>query len=383
MARLNRFVFVRSRVGDWSGVNRGRSLLALGKGLSFEEVAEIFSVTVQTLRNWLVKFVSEGPKSLEGKVAGGRPPRLTKSQKGLLGQMLEYSPSEYGYAETCWSLALVQCLVKQEFGVTYSHSQLSRIIADLGLAFKKPSFKFSKRNEENRRKWLEENFSDVLVRCKAAAGALIFVDEVGMYSAQKTSRTLGRIGQRVTVPHPGQKYSTKIIGGMDITNDRLTWHQTDRLNTKSFIEFLRLLKRKYGSQKIFLILDNVRYHRSKDLIALKESTFPNITFEYLPAYSPDFNPIEKLWDVIKSRHINNFFARSKRELVAHVRKTFRSISQKMAHHKTLYSRWSKMWDLTERPHGRLREIWESLTNRVFRLVSKLFPEQQDAHSIAK
>ena len=47
----------------------------------------------------------------------------------------------------------------------------------------------------------------------------------------------------------------------------------------------------------FLILDNVSFHKSKELIQLIEQTGAKVVF--LPPYSPDLSPIEKMWSKIK------------------------------------------------------------------------------------
>lgn len=46
-----------------------------------------------------------------------------------------------------------------------------------------------------------------------------------------------------------------------------------------------------------VIIDNARYHKSKELIQIFEQN--NCILKYLPPYSPDLNPIEKPWGTIK------------------------------------------------------------------------------------
>jgi transposase len=47
----------------------------------------------------------------------------------------------------------------------------------------------------------------------------------------------------------------------------------------------------------FVIFDNVNFHKSKELIAMIERTGARVVF--LPPYSPDLSPIEKMWSKIK------------------------------------------------------------------------------------
>lgn len=52
--------------------------------------------------------------------------------------------------------------------------------------------------------------------------------------------------------------------------------------------------------KVLLVVDNAGWHRSGGL-AVPE----NIELLYLPAYSPELNPVERLWLALRSRHLSN------------------------------------------------------------------------------
>ena len=55
-----------------------------------------------------------------------------------------------------------------------------------------------------------------------------------------------------------------------------------------------------GSQEAFLVMDCASWHKSKDLKIPK-----NITIIYLPPYSPELNPVERLWLYIKQHILRN------------------------------------------------------------------------------
>ncbi len=61
-----------------------------------------------------------------------------------------------------------------------------------------------------------------------------------------------------------------------------------------------------------IILDNASYHISQNT---KDYQVPeNITLFYLPRYSPDLNPIERLWKYLRDNNFNNKFFESKLDL---------------------------------------------------------------------
>jgi transposase len=67
-----------------------------------------------------------------------------------------------------------------------------------------------------------------------------------------------------------------------------------RFNGDSYVEFLKQLLAYYDG-KIILIEDGAPYHGSKVVNEFKLANADRLTVERLPAFSPDYNPIEKLW----------------------------------------------------------------------------------------
>jgi transposase len=72
------------------------------------------------------------------------------------------------------------------------------------------------------------------------------------------------------------------------------------MNSARFIEFLKKL-RKDPDRPIIVITDNARYHHSKETQALLDSQPNSIMMAFLPAYSPELNPDEQVWNHAKAR----------------------------------------------------------------------------------
>jgi transposase len=72
--------------------------------------------------------------------------------------------------------------------------------------------------------------------------------------------------------------------------------ETDIFNAKSFKMFVKkIVKCAKTKRKILLVLDNARYHHAVINRALFNSIKQKIKFLFLPAYSPELNPIESFW----------------------------------------------------------------------------------------
>ena len=93
----------------------------------------------------------------------------------------------------------------------------------------------------------------------------------------------------------------------------------------TYIEFLKHLLANY-SGKIFLIEDGAPYHHSKVVTEFKVANKDRLMISTLPAYSPDFNPIEKLWKNTKCDATHLKYFKTFEELHDSVVKAFKSIS---------------------------------------------------------
>jgi len=105
-------------------------------------------------------------------------------------------------------------------------------------------------------------------------------------------------GERAIMPRPfdtGEKFS--IIGAIALTGIVAMMYVSSAVDTlifKTFSEKLLIPKLKRGQ---FVIFDNVSFHKSQEIIDLIEATGAKVVF--LPPYSPDLSPIEKMWSKIK------------------------------------------------------------------------------------
>ena len=69
--------------------------------------------------------------------------------------------------------------------------------------------------------------------------------------------------------------------------------------------FICSLKKRLGTDKILLICDNATFHKSQVLKEWYATQKSWLCIEFLPAYSPDFNPIERLWKWFKGEFTHN------------------------------------------------------------------------------
>lgn len=95
------------------------------------------------------------------------------------------------------------------------------------------------------------------------------------------------------------------------------------VDTHYMNEHLRFIGREAGADKhVVLVLDNAGWHVSKSLKVPE-----NITLLHLPPYSPELNPVERLWAYIKSHYLSNRIFKDYDELFQVVREAWCKLTE--------------------------------------------------------
>lgn len=97
-----------------------------------------------------------------------------------------------------------------------------------------------------------------------------------------------------------------MIGAFELGTGVFYGVQTSfKVNAMRFRCFICHLKREMRTDKILLICDNARFHKAKSLTAWIEKQTSWLPLAFSPPYSPDFNPIERLWRWMKTEYTHN------------------------------------------------------------------------------
>ncbi len=110
----------------------------------------------------------------------------------------------------------------------------------------------------------------------------------------------------------GSRTRLNIVGAIELNNlSAAIFDQFKTVNGEAIIEFFKKVRTSYASMEVIhMVLDGAGYHRSKEVVDAAEKL--GIKLHYLPPYSPNLNPIERLWKVMNEHARNNeYFATAK------------------------------------------------------------------------
>ena len=127
----------------------GRLLL---KGVAQAEVARRAGVSRPTVFEWKQRLEQGGLGALNNGVRGRRA-RLDAGMREQLAQALLAGARSHGYATELWTLPRIAKLIKEQFGFSYSTSQVSRVLAGMGWSCQRPEKRALQRDEKAIRQW--------------------------------------------------------------------------------------------------------------------------------------------------------------------------------------------------------------------------------------
>lgn len=96
-----------------------------------------------------------------------------------------------------------------------------------------------------------------------------------------------------------------LFGCVEPKTGKVVTSVEDKGNTRSFFRFIVKTIRSFDRQKVVMVVDNVRYHHAKRLKPILQKYKDRIELVYLPPYSPDLNPIERIWWYMRKKISHN------------------------------------------------------------------------------
>ena len=120
------------RSKDGPQARRLLALAAIYEGARRSEAARIGGVTLQIVRDWVVKFNAHGPDGLIDRKPPGQPPRLNEAHRVALAAMIERGPIPSVHGVVRWRIVDLRRWIFEEFRVVVSKQTLSRVLRAMG-----------------------------------------------------------------------------------------------------------------------------------------------------------------------------------------------------------------------------------------------------------
>jgi len=128
----------------------------------------------------------------------------------------------------------------------------------------------------------------------------------------------------VLLHHPTRK-SVGYFGAVRLRDGKLVFQREgEKFNAVTFYTFLKRLRQASlrSGRTVAVIADNARYHHAKLHADWRSQQAPQFVLDFLPPYSPDLNPIERLWKLTRRLCLHNRYFPTLDDVVGSVESKF-------------------------------------------------------------
>jgi transposase len=258
----------------------------LADDLTQEEVAERFSVGLQTVVRWVGRLRRTGSLA-PGQMGGARRPYAVDEAGAVLVRDLIDCMLDITLPELC-------AAYEESRGVKISAQTMSDTVRRLGYTKKKAVFRGS---AANRPEVVAEREEFTMNQPKLDASKLVFLDEAGVDTAMSRAYGWAPPGITPVIERPAHGKRISLIGAIALDGTRALREVEGYVNGDVFVSFLREDLGPHLNPGDIVIMDGPSIHKVAGVAeALAER---GATPLYLPAYSPELNPIEMTWAWIK------------------------------------------------------------------------------------
>jgi len=268
--------------------------------------------------DWSPKLIAQALRKHEASIKRyladySQSQKLTENRGGSAGYLNEEQTQQL-IEHLCETTYLHQheiiAYIKASFNIDYSIPGLNKWLHQHRFSYKQPKAVPHKFDPQKQDQFIED-----YTALKASLGEdepLLFMDAVHPTLATKITAGWIRTGTDKPIETTGSRTRLNVIGAIQLGHlSQAVIKHADKVDGDSIIEFFNQIRTQYHSHKrIHLILDGAGYHKSKVVIA--EAKRLDIILHTLPPYSPNLNPIERLWKVMNEHARNNqYFATAK------------------------------------------------------------------------
>ena len=281
---------------------RRRAVAMVRAGKRQQDAASAVGVTRQIVSGWMKLYERGGEAALAGKKRGRRPGEqkaLTDRQEARIKRLITGKcPDQLKLPFALWTREAVADLIERETGVCLSPSGIGNYLRAWGFTAQRPMRRASERREAEVEAWLNAEYPAIAKRAKAEDAEIQWADETGLSNQANYGRSFAPKGKTPVIPRPAARFSQSMISSLTNQGKLRFMVYDGALNAAIFLHFLKRLV-KDAQRKLFLIVDNLRVHHAKIVMAWVAENTDKIELFFLPPYAPEHNPDEFLHNDLK------------------------------------------------------------------------------------
>ena len=286
---------------------KARAIIMALLGFSRTVAARSQGVGTQTVRDWVLAYNAEGLDGLQPAPNQGRPSRLSEDDRKTIVHKVLDGPPEDTSSPSKWNVCGIADMIFDLSGIRYTLEGVRKLLHRCGLRWISPRPIHPKADleaQETFRRDFQDLVHDLVGPLKKRKLQFWFQDEARMGQMGLLRHLWARKGTRPQVKRDCRFKSCVLFSAACPEYHLSAAHITDQSNTDEMNELLVAISAEVQEgYHAVVILDRATWHRSRDLVIPS-----NVSLLHLPPYSPELNPMETVYNHLKSNfHANRVF----------------------------------------------------------------------------
>jgi transposase len=265
-AEAQRLVKITRTAKDRVRLRRAGIVLASVQGRSAADAAAMFAATAQYAREVIHAFNQQGFAALDPKWSGGRPPRFGPAARELICRVAKTPPQQLGRPFTTWSLTKLAEHLSEHHRIVASTETVRLILREAGINWQATKTWKASRDPDYRAKMTR--ILD-LYDHPPADGRVICVDEFGPLNLlPRPGRGWFPRGRpaRLRATYTRTAGVRHLFAALDLASGQLFYRFRDRKRWPEFLGFLRQLRARFPTGRLYVVCDNFSPHKKSQVL---------------------------------------------------------------------------------------------------------------------
>jgi transposase len=274
------------------------------KGEMNKDIARFLGISEQYASTIWQKYKKGGKKAItilaQGRREGEKRTLTEEQEREVRRLIIDKTPDQLKFPFALWTRKAVQELIQRKYGTVMPIRTVGEYLSRWGFTPQKPVKRAKEQNTEAVNRWLKIEYPKIAGRAKEEKAEIYWGDETGIQNEANRVRGYSPRGTSPVIRVTAKKERISMISAINNEGKVRFMMYRETMTSSRLITFMKRLI-KDAERKIYLILDNLRVHHSKDVARWLESVRNVIEVFYLPSYSPELNPDEYLNNNLKNR----------------------------------------------------------------------------------
>jgi Transposase and inactivated derivatives len=287
------------------------------QGKMNRDIAQFLGISAQHASTIWQRYRKGGKKAVllgtRGRRHGDKRTLTSEQEHEVERLLIDKTPDQLKFPFALWTREAVKELIQRHYTIAMPIRTVGEYLKRWGFTPKKPAKRALEQSQEHVERWLRADYPKIVKKAKKEKAEIYWGDETGVQNDSNRVRGYGPKGKTPILIQTSRKEHISMISAINNEGRIRFMVYREAMTSQKLITFMTRLIKDAG-RKVYLILDNLKVHHSRNVTEWVEAHKDQIEIVYLPPYSPELNPDEYLNGDLKNRVHSGIPARTEKDL---------------------------------------------------------------------